>query len=671
MNRTSKVRTHLFIALTFIIIFVRCSSTSTITVKYSPPIITDMQHPLLAGAAKVDITPPPGKPLAGYSSNANYANGFRTRLYARIIYLKAPSSPAIALVVCDLLSGSSLVQQKVAELISTQTDVPYSGIMIAGTHTHSGPGNFFESNFYNRFASNKSGFDQQYFTFLCQRIAQGIIDAYTQRKPAALAYGTKTLYGFTRNRSFVAYTANNTNKAGNPLKAVNPTMHMIRIDTIHQKSTTLLAAFTVFSFHGTTIPATNTLYSGDVFAYIERELEYEVQKKFNNHVFVHAVANGTHADNAPNITKDQQGFIESKRLGIAIAKNAIELYYTLSAQPNTKVDITSIINVIDVYAKPEIAGISLCIPPKVGNTLLAGASDGGPTPVLSSTPFIKEGSRRRILTCGCHKNKRIAGWPLQSLILPHDDFPHNLTFQVIRINNLLLLPIPFEITYESGNRIGQEALRTAIDNTIPVTTPIVISCANGYAGYCTTPQEYSQQRYEGGHTLYGPATQPFLAQHYAMLAKEIKNSTMQDSSWECTYTMKDPFPVNTLPVLQQTQRQIIQNPTYSINPGIGEPYVSFLWTDMPAEYMEFHKSLVSIEYSADGSQWKPFVQNGIPVDDTGYDIAVVKMQKTASNGMPLYEARWYNPPLIEKLLFRFVIAKRGTAKELYSPPFYW
>src|SRR5690606_40527681 len=39
-----------------------------------------------------------------------------------------------------------------------------------------------------------------------------------------------------------------------------------------------------------------------------------------------------------------------------------------------------------------------------------------------------------------------------------------------------------------------------------------------FRSYCTTPEEYGEQRYEGGHTLYGPATQPFVTAHAARLA---------------------------------------------------------------------------------------------------------------------------------------------------------
>ncbi|MHB1486148.1 MAG: hypothetical protein ACYCZM_01130, partial [Acidimicrobiales bacterium] len=63
---------------------------------------------LLAGVAEVDLTPPPGMPKAGYSSNARTGRGFRTRLRARVIHLRAGTS-SVALVQCDLLGGSSVV----------------------------------------------------------------------------------------------------------------------------------------------------------------------------------------------------------------------------------------------------------------------------------------------------------------------------------------------------------------------------------------------------------------------------------------------------------------------------------------------------------------------------------------------------------------------------------
>lgn len=651
---------HCIFSILFSICIIQCSSTSTIHINYNPP-VSSHSNTLLAGSAKVDITPPPGMPLAGYSSNAHYAQGFRTRLYARVIYIKSGSNAA-AIVACDLLSGSSLVQKKVAELIAKSTDVSYSDILIAGTHTHSGPGNYFESNFYNRFASNASGFDEEYFNFLCNQIATAIIKAYTTRKPAMLAHGTKTLYGFTRNRSFNAYKANANNRDNNSLQAVNPIMHMLRVDTIEEGKQRPLAAFTVFSIHGTTIPDSNMLYSADVFAYIERELECEMQRQGFSQ-FVHAVCNGTHADNAPNILKGKQGFEESKRLGILLGQQAIALYNELKAKGTTKATVTTILNEIDVYTNPSIGNVALCIP-KVGNTLLAGASDGGPTPVISSLPFFKEGSRS-CLPCGCHKQKQVTGGPLQPLILPTEDFPHILTFQAIRINEIFFLPVPFEVTYESGNRISMAAKQSS---TQPI-TPIVISCANGYTGYCTTPEEYSMQHYEGGHTLYGPNTQPFLALQYAQLTTTIANK-MGDSNWSKIYSFKTASFLKKYPNPAKPVRKVVKQPQYVVNPGIDEPYFSFLWEDVPPDQLEFHKPIVAIEYLV-LDEIRPFVQNGIPVDDTGYDIAVIFTGTITKDGMAIYEARWYNPPLTPNYHFRFVILPRENVNILHSEQFSW
>src|SRR5947209_15316297 len=71
---------------------------------------------LLAGAAEVDITPPPGMPKAGHSANAHTGTGFRTRLHAHVLHLRG-GAQSITLVQCDLLAGSAIVQRLVADAL--------------------------------------------------------------------------------------------------------------------------------------------------------------------------------------------------------------------------------------------------------------------------------------------------------------------------------------------------------------------------------------------------------------------------------------------------------------------------------------------------------------------------------------------------------------------------
>ena len=157
-------------------------------------------------------------------------------------------------------------------------------------------------------AANAGGLDLKFFDFVTGQIAQAIIDAYNDRRPAKIATGSAEVYGFTRNRSISAYRANKNadpEKAKDIRKAVNPEMHMVRVDCLDEKSGAYVpaGALTSFSIHGTSVPSQNTLYNADVFAYMERELEWEMARKHGATRFVHAVVNGTHADNAPDCAR--------------------------------------------------------------------------------------------------------------------------------------------------------------------------------------------------------------------------------------------------------------------------------------------------------------------------------------------------------------------------------
>src|SRR5690606_28364345 len=55
----------------------------------------------------------------------------------------------------------------------------------------------------------------------------------------------------------------------------------------------------------------------------------------------------------------------------------------------------------------------------------------------------------------------------------------------------------------------------------PTADAVVAGLANGYMQYVTTPEEYERQRYEGGATLYGPASGPYLAEVMAALAQHL------------------------------------------------------------------------------------------------------------------------------------------------------
>ncbi|MFP4445129.1 MAG: neutral/alkaline non-lysosomal ceramidase N-terminal domain-containing protein [Desulfosudaceae bacterium] len=623
--------------------------------------------PLMAGVAKVDITPPPGISMAGYSVMAGTGQGFRGRLHARAIYLRSANLPGVVLLQCDLLSGSRLLHHRVAELIAATTDVPVNGLMLAGTHTHSAPGNCFGSNFYNSFAAAEKGLDEDLYHFLAARMAAAVDAAFQVRRPARIAAGSMPLYGMTRNRSLAAWQANpGTDPAADPLAAVNPEFFMMRIDLQDEDGQFRPAgAFSSFSIHPTVVSDDNPFYTADVFGYIAGELE-----TVYNHggdlpwTFVHAAVNGTHGDNSPNYEPGRQGFMETERLGRAIGQQAVNLFASLRGDMAAKVSVTAACREVDLYREPSLGKVSVCERPVVGNALLAGAEDGQ-TPVLHRLPFFKEGwwTTRWFFTDSCQGRKRHAGWFLQPLFLPKPDFPHRLFFQVIRVNDFALVPLPFEVTCQAG-----ESIAKAVEAVEGVSRGLVISCANGYFGYAATAAEYGQQHYEGGHTLYGPATTAFLAAHAADLAADppAEGKNGLPDSWVFSVKKKNHFPPDRTPGDRRAQ---ITPPYFMKAADNRQASWRFQWRDVAPSRIDFHRPLVYMEISADGERWHPLVQAGRTINDRGYAMSVRFCDNLEEHQMGLYEAVWYDPEIPPDHQCRFVVRPRDEQKVLYSSCF--
>ena len=641
-------------------------------IRQTPQQSLQSKH-LLAGAARADITPPPGMPMAGYSMWANYGKGFRTRLFARVLYLKPRSGSAVALVQCDLLTGSLLLNQRVAERIASKTDVGMEGLTIAGTHTHSGPGNYFENNFYNDHASNAAGFDSGYFDYLSGQIAEAIIRAYADRKPARIATGKVHIRHMTRNRSIQSYQANK-NIAAKKLpdsdEAVNPELYMIRVDVKdNNQSYRPLAAVSSFSIHGTAVPSGNNLYNGDVFAYMEREVERGIQNDYKTSWEpIHAAFNGTHADGSPNYQK--QGFTEARRIGTFVGQKALELFHSLDGKLKDDVTVNFAAREIDVFSEPCVDGICLCPRPVVGASLAAGADDG-PSPVIRKLPWLRQGSARWFFTTSCQGHKRTLAGPLQYLFLRRNNFPHRLFLQTIQIDDVLIVPLPFETTKEAGVRLaGQCRAKLMAENKNDLRHVVVVSCANGYFGYVTTPEEYSIQRYEGGHTLYGPQTQPFLAAHVSKLTLAMKNGARAaplPEKWSYTLREKN---FTTGHHADETTGRKISDPAFVASKVHDEPYWSVVWQDRPPGLISWGKTMVRIEESTDKKSWKQSLMNGQPLNDSGYDIAVLHHKTINRGSTGVYETRWYNPPAhVQDKYYRFVILPQAGQDLLYSEAF--
>jgi neutral ceramidase len=241
-----------------------------------------------------------------------------------------------------------------------------------------------------------------------------------------------------------------------------------------------------------------------------------------------------------------------------------------------------------------------------------------------------------------------------------------MTLQTMRINELLLIAVPGEMSTEMGQRLKQAVLQSAQYTHQGITQVAIVGLANQYISHFTTPEEYALQHYEGASTLYGPASGPVIAARLGYLVTQMAALTTPPalpSQWLFRPGQRvQAFPeVLAMQGRREAQRVTLDRSTTS-------PSASFVWQDLSPGTISFDAPLVHLEIQNRDGRWMPLFIDAVPVDDQGLHIEIRYLREAALAGAGVWQATWYPPAPISGTL-RFVIAARGTIPSLYSEPF--
>jgi hypothetical protein len=146
------------------------------------------------GFAKIDITPRTGVELSGFGPyNLRRSIGVRDRLWARAMAVELDGQRLI-LVSCDLIGLQDWITRRVRELVRERRGVAPECLMLACTHTHSGP--------------NTGGYigwgapDEPYLELLPQRLAEACFAALDNVQAAEISRATVPCEGIGLNRQY-------------------------------------------------------------------------------------------------------------------------------------------------------------------------------------------------------------------------------------------------------------------------------------------------------------------------------------------------------------------------------------------------------------------------------------------------------------------------------------
>src|SRR3989304_832996 len=92
---------------------------------------------LEAGVAVVDITPPLNYRMCGYF-NERLSTGIHDPLHGKALVLRQGNAK-VAMVFCDLIGVTRDVSDRARQAAEKKTGIPQDNILIAATHSHTGP----------------------------------------------------------------------------------------------------------------------------------------------------------------------------------------------------------------------------------------------------------------------------------------------------------------------------------------------------------------------------------------------------------------------------------------------------------------------------------------------------------------------------------------------------
>src|SRR3989454_5623987 len=537
---------------------------------------------LRAGFARVDITPPPGVGLAGNGPEGAEARGYRLRLYARVLVLADGGGNRVALVIADLGLSSALLHRRVAALTARTDGIGVDRLVIAVTHTHAGPGHYFEAAGYNDAGSSVLGYDPVMVDSLTARIARAVHAAVADLRPARVAWGSRAVWGETRIRSLPAIlrniplpTAPTGAPAGLPqeYELVDPELAMLRVDLRDPTSGAFrpAGAFSIFAMHGTGNAPSNDLLDPDIQGLVERRLERHIDADLNRVSdsgfvprAVYLFANGAEGDvspawppqsrcNVPTLapqltlagpftralwewrspTATHLGACRHAAreaitvIGKSVGDGAVALFDALGAALTDRLELGRAFTTLALRDSARALGI--CSEPALGLSTLVGADDAH-TRIQGWLLFglfdvgLKQGSPNPDVP-GCQAQKRqlfdAAFGGLANHLFVSGSLPSSAQVTVLLLGSRVIGAVPAEVTTTAGRRMREQMLASAREAGLPVTSALILGHANGYMEYVTTAEEYSAQYYEGGSTIYGPGEAAMFGRTLARLAASV------------------------------------------------------------------------------------------------------------------------------------------------------
>jgi neutral ceramidase len=525
-----------------------------------------------------------GLAMHGYGQTSHRATGQQTPLYARALYLADDQHHAFIFCCLDLGYVTHAMREGVvARLRASHGEAFREDLLtLTCTHTHSGPGGCSHDVMYNLVTP---GFVPEHVAAVVDAAVAAIEDAWRMAAPTVLGLTHAVFDQYIPvawNRSIRAYNRNPDATWYHETEthlALDRTMQLLSL----RREGKLQALVSLFGVHATCLGSGLNKYAGDNKGYAAVQAERTLEKSGVPGA-VAIFAQGTAGDVSPYYhgpgdlarRRKYRGYAEyayAEQNGRYQSDRALsELRHGGEQAIGGQIDaVFGYVDFTAIKADPQFANNEAeawTSEPCHGVAFFAGTPVDGPgiPPVLAAVVSGMARVVRRVRMAGLKKmapedqayyrrlyaaqgpkailmeagRKRVLGQPIEKLNVPgfidptvkemkrqaalgaiHDSamVPTVLPLQIITIGALALLCCPGEFTTMAGRRLTETVAN--ILRPRGIRQVLICTYCNDYMGYVTTNEEYQEQAYEGGHTVFGQWTLAAFQTRFAELAQQL------------------------------------------------------------------------------------------------------------------------------------------------------
>lgn len=419
--------------------------------------------PLTAGFCRREITPQEPCFLVGYPHAERISTGIHDPLFASAVCLDC-QGVAIVLVSVDLLFIGADWTRRCRERIAAATGIAGEHVMIAATHTHSGPHTVEVLAW--RDDPVVPAVDEVYLERACAETVAAAIDAWQTRGPAEIAWTAADVRGVVGGNRI------------DPTGPEDPEAGLLCVRATRDASP--IAMLVIYGMHPTVLHADTTLVTSDFIGFARREIEAALPG--GGVVYL----NGVCGNQSPRRVAKEKTFAEAERLGSALGRRLV-----------------AALNACDAFSDaPMLAAASTKVPlegrrfPGVADAEASLARARGHLASLESTGA--EAAVRRTAECTVFGGEEVLTLARAEASGDADALRHRYAaaeVQVIRIGGVLIAAWPGELFVEYGLAAKGRAGR-----------PLhVVTMANGeLQGYIVTPEAAAAGGYESQMSLFPP-----------------------------------------------------------------------------------------------------------------------------------------------------------------------